>query len=73
MDRKAAYEIMEKGGYITHPILMKVNAGPLSLNGYTVYGKGNEPLEAKWKNQIHSQCFSSGWIECDENGTPLHK
>ncbi|MBQ7760029.1 MAG: hypothetical protein IJ376_02835 [Acidaminococcaceae bacterium] len=72
MDRKEAYEIMKRGSYITHPILIEGNAGPLFLNGNTIYGKNNEPLKPKWKEQLHSHRFCSGWIECDKDGNPLN-
>ena len=72
MNRQEAYEIMKQGRYITHPVLVDADVGPLSLNGNTICGKNNNPLGIKWKETIESQRFSSGWIECSENGIPLN-
>lgn len=72
MNRKEAFEVMKRGGYITHPILMDADAGPISLNGDTVCGKNNKPLGLKWEKEIDSQRFSSGWIECDGDGKPMN-
>lgn len=71
MNREEAYEVMKRGGYITHPILIDANAGPLYVEGKSIYGKNSEQIDTDWKMEISDQCFNTGWIECDAEGNPL--
>ena len=60
-----ALEIMNNGGYITHPKLMERGVGPLSLVGDVVYVNDNEPIARDWKLRLDSDVFNDGWLKYD--------
>ena len=63
MNREEAFEIMKSGGYITHPKLMEVGVGPLSLVGDVVYVNDNEPIAGEWKMRLDSGVFNDDWLQ----------
>lgn len=65
MNRQEAFEIMNNGGYITHPKLMELGVGPLSLVGDVVYVNDNEPIAREWKMRLDSDVFNDGWLKYD--------
>lgn len=65
MHREAAFEIMKKGGYITHPKLMEAGIGPLSLIGDTIYINDTDQIAGEWKMQLDSSIFNDGWLKYD--------